>query len=311
MIDIISPATPSTTEEIVLMQQFLLQKKIQSNFFDLNLVSIKEKNQHSFSTVSPQVRFSQFQKACLNKESQIIWCGRGGYGSSELLPFLAKMPQPKQKKLLIGYSDITNIANFIIKNWQWPVLMAPMLNCIIQQKVSPISIEKIFSFLATKKNKTKYNIKHLAGKSKKNIINGKLIGGCLSVLSASFATSYQLDFYQKIILLEDIGEEGEKIDRYFTQLLQIFNNTKYLPKAIILGNFKQNFHQEQINKIDFAINNFACNLQKSQPNILLLQETKNILGHSYEMSPIFLGKKVIINLEKSLLSQNFYYETSL
>ena len=62
MIDIISPATPSTTEEIVLMQQFLLQKKIQSNFFDLNLVSIKEKNQHSFCRI-PGPHFAPFRSA--------------------------------------------------------------------------------------------------------------------------------------------------------------------------------------------------------------------------------------------------------
>ena len=221
------------------------------------------------------------------------------------------MPKPPQKKLFIGYSDLTNIANFIVKHWQWPVLMAPMLNCLIKQKVSQNSLEKLFTFLNNKKNKLTYNINYLAGKKTNNPLSGKLVGGCLSVLSASFGTNYQLDFYRKIILLEDINEEGEKLDRYFTQLLHIFNNTKYLPKAIILGNFTQNFNETQIKNVNFAINIFANNLQKYHPNILLLQESSNVLGHSYEMLPIVLGEKITIHLQNSTLKQKFYYEASL
>ena len=311
MIDIVSLATPSTTQEINLMQQFLLQKNIESNFFNLNSLTTSQINPHSFSTSSAQNRFSQFQQACLSSKSSIIWCSRGGYGSSDILPLLAKMPKPPQKKLFIGYSDLTNIANFIVKHWQWPVLMAPMLNCLIKQKVSQNSLEKLFTFLNNKKNKLTYNINYLAGKKTNNPLSGKLVGGCLSVLSASFGTNYQLDFYRKIILLEDINEEGEKLDRYFTQLLHIFNNTKYLPKAIILGNFTQNFNEIQIKNVNFAINNFANNLQKYHPNILLLQESSNVLGHSYEMLPIVLGEKITIHLQNSTLKQKFYYEASL
>jgi len=311
MIDIISLSTPSTIEEINLMQQFLLQKNIESNFFNLTSLASSQINNHSFTNSSIQSRFSQFQQACLNPKSSIIWCSRGGYGSSDILPLLAKMPKPQQKKIFIGYSDLTNIANFIIKYWQWPVLMAPMLNCLIKQKVSQNSLEKLFTFLNNKKNKLTYNINYLAGKKTDHPINGKLVGGCLSVLLASFGTNYQPDFYRKIILLEDINEEGEKLDRYFTQLLHVFNSTKYLPKAIILGNFTQNFNDTQIKNVNFAINNFAINLQKYHPNILLLQESSNVLGHSYEMLPIILGEKITIHLKNSVLKQKFYHETSL
>jgi muramoyltetrapeptide carboxypeptidase len=311
MIDIISLATPSTTQEITLMQQFLLQKNINSNFYNLPQLSTLTNNQNSFATTSVQNRFLQFQQACLNPQSSIIWCSRGGYGSSDILPLLAKMPKPQQKKLFIGYSDLTNIANFIIKHWQWPVVMAPMLNCIIKQKVSQNSIEKLFTFLSNKKNKLNYNINYLCGKKTDNPVSGKLVGGCISVLASSFGTKYQLDFYRKIILLEDINEEGEKLDRYFTQLLHVFNNTKYLPKAIILGNFTQNFNDIQIKNVNLAINNFVNNLQKYQPNLLLLQESNSVLGHSHEMLPIVLGEKTTIHLTKSVLKQKFYYEISL
>jgi muramoyltetrapeptide carboxypeptidase len=311
MIDIISLATPSTTQEITLMQQFLLQKNINSNFYNLPQLSTLTNNQNSFATTSVQNRFLQFQQACLNPQSSIIWCSRGGYGSSDILPLLAKMPKPQQKKLFIGYSDLTNIANFIIKHWQWPVVMAPMLNCIIKQKVSQNSIEKLFTFLSNKKNKLNYNINYLCGKKTDNPVSGKLVGGCISVLASSFGTKYQLDFYRKIILLEDINEEGEKLDRYFTQLLHVFNNTKYLPKAIILGNFIQNFNDTQIKNVNLAINLFTNNLQKYHPNILLLQESSNVLGHSHEMLPIILGEKITIHLKQSVLKQKFYYEISL
>jgi muramoyltetrapeptide carboxypeptidase len=48
--------------------------------------------------------------------------------------------------------------------------------------------------------------------------NGILLGGCLSLISSVIGTKHQPDFTGSILILEDIGEQPYRIDRYLSQL---------------------------------------------------------------------------------------------
>jgi len=309
MINIISLATPSTLVEVQQMQQFLQQNGYDSNFFDLQNNTLSQANQNCLATIPAKIRFAHFQQAC-NAVPNILWSARGGYGSADLLPLIANMPKPSGKKIIIAFSDLSNIANLIVKKWRWPVIMAPMLNSIIKQQASAQSVSAILAFIANKKNKLSYDLQLLAGKPQQQIITGKAVGGCLSVLAACFGTKYQLDCYRKILLLEDIDESGERLDRYFTQLLYVFAQTKNLPKAIVLGNFKHNANENRQQVIDLAIKKFAQNLNVSYPKITLWQDTAQVLGHGSEMLPFIIGAKTSIDTTTNKIKQNFYYEAT-
>jgi muramoyltetrapeptide carboxypeptidase len=49
---------------------------------------------------------------------------------------------------------------------------------------------------------------------------GKLIGGNLSVAVSLIGTPFDIDYDNKIVFFEDVGEEPYRIDRILTQLLQ-------------------------------------------------------------------------------------------
>ena len=47
---------------------------------------------------------------------------------------------------------------------------------------------------------------------------GRLVGGCLSVLVTTLGTPYEIDTRGSVLFLEDVGEKPYRIDRMLTQL---------------------------------------------------------------------------------------------
>src|SRR4051812_8625042 len=56
----------------------------------------------------------------MDPQIDIVWCARGGYGATRLLPILDRLTAEKGKpatKLLIGYSDITVLHEYARREW--------------------------------------------------------------------------------------------------------------------------------------------------------------------------------------------------
>ena len=60
----------------------------------------------------------------------ILWAARGGYGAGRIIPILDQLTRergaPPARKLLIGYSDVTVLHEFVRTRWNWHTLHAPM-----------------------------------------------------------------------------------------------------------------------------------------------------------------------------------------
>ena len=287
IIEIASIATPCTFEENDLIKKILIKNNFEINFFNENNVSIKESQNHHFASIDAHQRFLNFQKAVENIDSKIIWCNRGGYGSADILPYLYKMQKPKNKKILIGFSDIVSIATFVQQNWGWKVVCAPMLSQILKNKVSSQSQQIIFDLIHGKIDELSYDLKLLKGVP--SPVESEIVGGCVSVLAGNYATKNQINWRNKILFLEDEGEDGERLERYFTQIAFMINEKKSQPQAILLGNFLEgnDFGNPQSQKISLAIQKFCDKIN----NITIWQETSNSLGHSFNQKPLILGIK--------------------
>jgi len=294
IVDIVSPGTACTLAEIKKIEEFILDLGLLPNIFYGTQTTLKKSTTHEFPSFDAEIRFKQLKAAIENPESKIIWCARGGYGSIELVPLLKKMPKPKIKKIFIGFSDISSLNKVLIEDWGWEVIAAPMLAQIINKKVSENSTKAIVDLIFGKKTKLKYNLLTTHHSSLTTIT-----GGCLSVLAGSFGTKNQVDWKNKILFLEDEGEDGERLDRYFGQLAQIMNEKKSFPKAILLGNFLEaNPHgTPKAKNIEIAIAKFS----KKVAVPVLIEKSKK-LGHSKNMLPLVLGAKA--KIEKGVLEQN-------
>ncbi len=297
LIEVVSLGSACTSIEINAIKDFLNKNNLRANIFLEDNTTIKNKSNHEFATINPKYRFQQFQSAWENSYSKIIWCSRGGYGSAEILEFLTSMPKPKIPKMFIGFSDIASISIFLNQQFQIPTLCAPMLVQCAMDMVSPHSIQTILDVISGKKNNFDYELINLKNYNFNEIV-GEIVGGCVSVIAGNFATRNQIDWHQKILFLEDEGEDGERLDRYFQQITSIIKESHRKPLAIILGNFIQgnNHGSPKADNIKIAIDKFV----EKTVDIPLFQEKSLCLGHSSEMMPIAIGVKAIINNNNKL-----------
>jgi muramoyltetrapeptide carboxypeptidase len=297
VVDIISPATACTLDDIKKIKNLIKEMGLIPNVFLEKETALKKPASNGFPSSKASQRFEQFKKAVENSQSKIIWCSRGGYGSAEILPFLKTLKKPKTPKIFIGFSDITSLNKFLIEEWNWQVLSAPMLAQIALSKVSETSKKTIFDLIFGKKTELKYALKNL--NNSKSAINGMIVGGCISVLAGHFGTKNQIDWNNKILFLEDIGEGGEKLDRYFNQITRIISEQKKSPLAIVLGNFLEpNLYASPAEKnIEIAIKKFTEN----NPKIPFFTEKSKRLGHSKDMLPLILGSEAKITRDNFLI----------
>jgi muramoyltetrapeptide carboxypeptidase len=294
IIDIVCPSSPVLASEILQIEKFLAKNGFVARIFDQEKIISAKKHPSEFALIDKKIRFSNFKKAVESSDSEIIWCARGGYGSFEIIEFLSQMKKPKTKKIFIGFSDITSLNKILIDDWNWQVAVAPMLSQIINKKISSKSVRVVENLVKQKIQKFQYSLQQLVGDNVE--ISAQITGGCLSVFAASLATKNQINWENKIIFFEDQGENGERIDRYFSQFLTICSEKNKFPQAIILGNFYQSnqFGNVEKKNIDLGIKKLAENIKNKNLPISLFVEKSRCLGHSEKMLPIILGKKIVI-----------------
>ena len=147
-----------------------------------------------------------------------IFCVRGGYGCSRLLVNLERYTSAFHPKWLIGYSDITALASFMVNRLNWNCIHGPM----------PIDISGEQSTNGQKSWEYLRNL--LFGQipayqlpahplNRRGSATAPLAGGNLSVLYSMNATPYQWLTDGCILFIEDIGEKLYHIDRMMTNLL--------------------------------------------------------------------------------------------
>lgn len=303
IVDVVFPATSGSAEEILSIKNYLKNIGLKPRILLEKQTTPRKNLNCALSNFSAQARFNQLYQALENKDSTIVWCGRGGYSSGDLLPYLAKAKPIKQNKIFIGFSDITSISVFLQQNWGWKTVCGPVLVQLIENGKLPVnnkSEKEILDFIFNKKNKFEYGLITL-NKTKSKNIKSEITGGCLSVLSGHFGGDFQINFADKILFLEDVGEDGEKLDRYFRQIIEVILKTKKKPQAILLGEFsyeiKDKFKKQNI---ETAIKNLIARIDEFKLEIPVFK-SKDSLGHSDKMRILILGSESEIDVKKSQL----------
>ncbi len=154
-----------------------------------------------------------------------IICLRGGWGSMRILPMLEYDVMRKNPKVLMGYSDITSLLLAVYKHagivtFHGPVVLSTFNEYTMEYlskaifSPTPIGVVKNPPMKSGEKvEKENRLIKLGEGKG-----TGVLVGGNLSLLVSTLGTPFEVDLKDKILFLEEIGEEPYKIDRMLTHL---------------------------------------------------------------------------------------------
>ncbi|TAL68080.1 MAG: LD-carboxypeptidase [Bacteroidetes bacterium] len=217
-IGIIAPATAVTDPDQI-------GKAIEAlNYFGLNYKI--EKNVlkgEGYKTRTTEKRLDDLHFMFEDKEISGVFCLRGGYGSAQLLDKIDYDLIKKNPKVFIGYSDITAMHLAINKfsgliTFHGPVLLSGFSNYTADYFSKALFNTNPIGKIVNPESKSGIRLVHPTRTIKPGKATGKLIGGNLSIICSLMGTPYEIDTKDKILFIEDVGEEPYRIDRMLTQL---------------------------------------------------------------------------------------------
>ena len=161
-------------------------------------------------------RAAEFLEMVRNPEVRAIFCARGGYGSGRIIPYLEPELMMANPKIINGSSDITSILAFLDRSGLTG-FHGPMVATALRQGEDAYNKSLLIDVL--KGEVVRFP---LSGTTvlRPGDAEGRLIGGCLTLVVATLGTSYEIDTTDSILVLEDVDTKPYQIDRMLTQLKQ-------------------------------------------------------------------------------------------
>jgi muramoyltetrapeptide carboxypeptidase len=198
--------------------------------------------EHHFTFAGTDQRRAQaLYEYAIDPDFDVIWMARGGYGATRLLPLLESLARergkPTRQKLLVGYSDVTVLHEFVRSRWDWCTLHAPMPSASNFSMLKESEWRATIDLVHGRKCQNVWSdpaLRFMNG-APQHPIDAEIVGGNLSLWAALMGTPFAPVTNGRMVFLEDIGEAFYRIDRMMTQLVQAgaFSGVR----ALILGDF--------------------------------------------------------------------------
>ncbi|WP_341824110.1 LD-carboxypeptidase [Wolbachia endosymbiont (group A) of Udea olivalis] len=287
-VDIIAPSSKGKELDLTTIKEY-----VEALDFNPHISEKIYSNDNPFYSNSDEFRANDLISA-LTGDSKIIWCIRGGEGASRLIPYLEKLPNDKKeriaqnKKILIGYSDITALHIHLQAKYDWQTLHGTMLEMIVNNSVSESSVEKLKELILNKRDSIRFdNLKTINNgiRLKDGRLESKIIGGNMTLVENSIGTVWQINAKGKILFLEDIRVYPYAIERSLDHLKQahIFDGVH----AVIFGDFVNCYND---NLVEVVKERFAKSV-----NFPVF--TMKGVGHGHTNDPLPFNTHAIISVQ--------------
>jgi muramoyltetrapeptide carboxypeptidase len=163
---------------------------------------------------SAERRLRELEELLVRDDIAALIGVRGGYGSNYLLEHLDFEKFAKHPKVFLGCSDLTSLLTAITDRTGLVTFHGPMLaKDIAAATFETSSWNNAFGGTASWSIPTDGVEVLRSGRAQ-----GRLYGGCLSMLAASLGTPFEIETEGTILFVEDIGEKPYQIDRMLMQL---------------------------------------------------------------------------------------------
>lgn len=249
----------------------------------------KFSNGYNYAGTEEQ-RLKDINWALNDSEISAVWASRGGYGCQHLIHGLNLKEFTKKPKWYIGYSDNTVIQSYLLKKG-----FASIHGQTIKTSsfgVTEESYDLLFDILKGKKPKYSLESNQF---NKKGNIEGELIGGNLALIYALLGTKYSFDFKDKILFIEDIGENFYALDRMIMslELAGVFKKIK----GLIVGGMTNMGDEKDNKQYEESFDGFANQIiadRISKYNFPVVFNFPN--GHIKDNRPLIIGSQVKIKV---------------
>jgi muramoyltetrapeptide carboxypeptidase len=165
-------------------------------------------------------RAAELTRAFADPEIKAVWAARGGYGSMRLFDLLDEDLIGRSPKIFIGYSDMTALSLYFYRRFGWVTFHGPMAAKDLAGGEERYDRETLIKAVTgasplgeIRSNKTEMLHRGAGGR-----VTGRLLGGCLSLITAMMGAPDELDTRGSILFLEDTATRPYAIDRMLQQL---------------------------------------------------------------------------------------------
>ncbi|SDL88859.1 muramoyltetrapeptide carboxypeptidase [Pedobacter sp. ok626] len=178
------------------------------------------------------LRAADLQGFLDDPEIKAIIAGRGGYGTIRIIDELNYDKFKDNPKWIVGFSDITVLLSDLFARLNIQSIHGQMPYTF--EKATPESLDSLRKALFGETIKYEYTSTF---PSRSGTAEGILIGGNLTLMVMLEGSASEIDYTDKILFLEDVGEHEYSIDRMMRMLKRAGKLAKL--KGLIVGAFNE------------------------------------------------------------------------
>lgn len=247
---------------------------------------------HQFAG-NDSLRAQDMQRFIVDDSIKAIFAARGGYGTIRMIDNVDFSNLATHPKWVVGFSDITLLHGHIINNYGLPCIHGQMPLNIPDASAYSLETLRRALFGDALQYQIEPNPLNRLGDAE-----GILIGGNLSLLVAMAGSVSEVDYNDKILFLEDVGEYLYAVDRMLRSLKRA-GKLKDL-KGLIIGGFT-----------DLKDNEIPFGQTLPQMVMDVVQEYDYPVcfdfpaGHIQNNCSLVLGKKIYLSVKTQQVSISY------
>jgi muramoyltetrapeptide carboxypeptidase len=224
------PASPAASEKVAL-------GLVELQSLGLRTLDHLVREPRGFVAGSTEERRNDFLQGLVRKDVDALVAIRGGYGSNYLLDGLV-IAEAERAKIILGYSDLTSLQIFVWQRYGWVTLYGPMIAAGLDNGAGNSKGYDKESLVAALFTTGEGWAIPLHGETLiDGEAEGRILGGCMTLVETTLGTPWELDTRGAILLLEDRGMKPWQVDRALMHLLQAGKFAEV--RGILLGDFPE------------------------------------------------------------------------
>ncbi len=163
-------------------------------------------------------RLDAFHRLAADPSLSAIFFARGGHGLLRLLPAIDWDLLRRHPRAYIGYSDLTPFLLEVVRRLGLVAFHGSMVAADLARGLRPEEEESLLGALAGRYPTEQPFSRWLREPVSGGEARGVLLGGCLSLLTATLGTPFAPDLEGALVFWEDVNEPPYKMDRMLTHL---------------------------------------------------------------------------------------------
>lgn len=235
-IGVVAPSNPiieKNIEELHIAKEIIEKAGFRVKFAN-NLFS----NSNEYSATAKE-KAEDINNMFKDKNVKMIWCAKGGQNSNTTFEYLDYEIIKNNPKIICGYSDITSITNIITAKTGLITFSGTNLKTIATDETDYSYRQILKRFVDASLDIGTKDEEYITIKQGNvSQVQGRLIGGNLSLIYNLVTGKYSIDFTDKILFIEELGIESEpaRVSHclYYLKQNGVFNKIK----GIWLGNYE-------------------------------------------------------------------------